>query len=127
MALMWTWVKKRFSFEVILRIVADTILINLAIITSLAARLLYIVGFVNPQANLDYNQLFWDYLTDYGNSAWLITLICLIVFSLSGFYTYGRFYRGRYKVIIVVQAVSLAYLIFGLLTYLSQGLFFGFL
>ena len=127
MALMWTWVKKRFSFEVILRIVADTILINLAIITSLAVRLLYIVGFVNPQANLDYNQLFWDYLTDYGNSAWLITLICLIVFSLSGFYTYGRFYRGRYKVIIVVQAVSLAYLIFGLLTYLSQGLFFGFL
>jgi nucleoside-diphosphate-sugar epimerase len=123
----WLWFKKRFSFEVLLRVAADAVLINLALITSLAARLLYIVGFVNPQANLNYNQLFWDYLQDYANSAWLITLIGLTVFALSGFYTYGRFYRGKYKVIIVVQAVSLAYLIYGLLTYLSQGLFFGFL
>ena len=57
----------------------------------------------------------------------MLTLICLIIFTLSGFYTYGRFYIGRYKVLIVVQAVSLGYLIFGLLTYLSQGILFGFL
>lgn len=121
------WVKKRLSFEIVLRIVADTILVNLAILTSLAARLLWIVGFANPQPEVDYNRIFWDYLRAYGNSAWLLTLICLVIFSLSGFYTYGRFYRGRYKVVIVIQAVSLAYLVFGLLTYLSQGLFFGFL
>ncbi|HEX2979540.1 MAG TPA: NAD(P)-dependent oxidoreductase, partial [Anaerolineaceae bacterium] len=44
-----------------------------------------------------------------------------------GFYTYGRFYRGKFKMLIIAQAVSLAYLIFGLLVFLSQSSFLGFL
>jgi nucleoside-diphosphate-sugar epimerase len=115
-------IKSRISFEGILRLGADAILINLAVLASLAARLLYIVAYGNPDAGINYRETFWYYLSAYGNNSWLLTLICLIVFSVSGFYTYGRFYRGRYKTIIVIQAVSVAYLIFGLLTYLSQGL-----
>ena len=103
---------------------ADAILINLAILASLAARLLYIVAVSNPDANLHYRETFWEYLSAYGNNSWLLTLICLVVFSLSGFYTYGRHYRGRYKIIIVIQAVSISYLVFGVLTYLSQGVLF---
>jgi len=47
----------------------------------------------------------------------LLTVICLGVFFLSGFYTYGRAYRGRYKALIVAQAVSLSYLLFGFIQY----------
>jgi nucleoside-diphosphate-sugar epimerase len=122
-----TWLRKRVSYEGLVRLVADAVLINLAILVSLAIRLLYIVAYGNPEANLNYRETFWHYLHAYGNSAWLLTLILLVIFALSGFYTHGRFYRGRYKALIVVQAVSLGYLIFGLLTYLSQGSLFRFL
>ena len=115
------WIKRRISFEGVIRLVADTVLINLSILASLAARLLYIVAYGNPQAEINYRATFWEYLRAYSDSAWLLTLISLAIFAVSGFYTYGRFYRGRYKVLIVVQAVSAAYLFFGLLTYISQG------
>lgn len=111
----------RITFEGFLRLVADMALVNLSIIVSLAARLLYIVAYGNPDAAIDYSDTFWLYLNAYGNSAWLLTLICLIIFTASGFYTYGRYYAGRYKMLIVFQAVSLAYMIFGSLTYLSRG------
>lgn len=126
-ALAMKWVRKQLSFEGLIRMVADTILINLAILFSLVARFLYQVAVGNPMADLGYQQIFWQYLTAYGKSAWLLTLICLAIFTLSGFYTHGRFYRGRYKALIVVQAVSLGYLIFGLLTYLAQSPFLSFL
>jgi nucleoside-diphosphate-sugar epimerase len=119
------WLKKRLTLQSILRLFADTVLINAAILASLAIRLLYIVAIGNPQVDYDYTQVFWESLTSYGRSAWLLTLISLVIFALSGFYTYGRFYRGRYKALIVIQAVSLSYLIFGLITYLSQGSLFG--
>jgi len=105
------WFRKRLSYEGLIRLIADAILINLAILFSLAARLLYIVAYGNPEANLDYRETFWQYMQAYGDSAWLLTIILLVIFNLSGFYTYGRFYRGRYKALIVVQAVSLGYLI----------------
>ncbi len=118
---------KRITFEGLLRLVADAILVNLAVLAALAARLLYIVAYGNPAANYSYRELFWLNVNTYGDSAWLITTICLVVFALSGFYTYGRFYIGRYKMLIVVQAVSIAYLIFGLLAYISRGVLFGIL
>lgn len=118
-------IRKHLTYQMLVRVVADTILINIAVLLSLAARLLYIIAL--GTTGINYRQTFWDYLRYYSDSAWLLTIICLIVFAFSGFYTYGRFYRGRYKVLFVVQAVSLAYLIFGLLAYVSQGIFFTFL
>jgi nucleoside-diphosphate-sugar epimerase len=111
----------------LLKFVLDAFLINFAVLTALLGRLFYIIAFAAPESNLDYRTTFWSYVDAYGMSAWLLTLICLVIFSLSGFYTYGRFYRGRYKVLIIAQAVSLAYLIFGSLTYLSQGPILGFM
>jgi nucleoside-diphosphate-sugar epimerase len=122
-----TWIKKAVSFQGIVRLLADAILLNLAILLSLVARLLWIVATGKPEVTLNYQVTFWNYWGVYANNAWLLTLICLTIFILNGFYTYGRFYRGRYKVLIVIQAVSLAYLIFGFLTYLSQSNYLGFL
>lgn len=110
----------------ILKLVADIVLINLSLLTSLVVRLLFLIGF-SPQANIDYKQTLWNYWNVYTDSAWLLSLICLFVFSLNGFYTSGRLYRGRYKSLMIIQAVSLSYLVFGALTYLSQGIFFNFL
>jgi len=112
--------------EAILKIVADILLINISIVTSLVVRLLWIIAY-SPQANIDYNQTLWNYWQVYTDSAWLLTLICLLMFWLNGFYTSGRLYRGRYKPLVIIQAVSIAYLAFGALTYLSQGIFFDFL
>jgi FlaA1/EpsC-like NDP-sugar epimerase len=44
------------------------------------------------------------------------------VFYLSGFYTYGRAYRSRYKALIIFQAVGLSYLFFGFLSYFIPAL-----
>jgi nucleoside-diphosphate-sugar epimerase len=117
----------KLTFESYIRMVADAILVNLALLTALSARLLYIMAYGNPDGDINYRLTLWEYIRAYGNNAWLLTLLCLITFMASGFYTYGRFYRSRYKYAIIVQAVSLAYLIFGLLGYLSQGIFFDFL
>ncbi len=120
-----SWIKKNISFQAFVRLAADAILVNLAIVVSLAGRLLWIIGSTRPEVALDFRLILWNYLEVYRNNAWLLTLICLVVFSLSGFYTYGRFYRGRYKVLIVIQAVSLAFIIFGFFTYLAQSNLLG--
>jgi nucleoside-diphosphate-sugar epimerase len=119
--------KQRFTFESLIRIFADAVLVNLAFLVALSGRLIYILAIGNPSSVANYSETFWLYLYAYGKNAWLLTIICLIIFSLSGFYTYGRFYRGRYKYLTIFQAVSLSYMIFGLMTYLSQGLLFQFL
>jgi nucleoside-diphosphate-sugar epimerase len=118
--------KKRITPMGLLKLVADAVLINVSVVTSLVFRLLWIIAY-SPQANIDYKQTLWNYWQVYYDSAWLLSLIGLAVFSLNGFYTSGRFYRGRYKSLVIIQAVSLSYLVFGALTYLSQGIFFDFL
>ena len=116
-----------FSFEGFIRMAADAILINLALLVALFARILFIVANGNPEAEISIRSMIWLYIQAYGNNSWLLTIISLIIFTASGFYTYGRFYRGRYKFVLIVQAVSLAYMVFGLLIYLSQGIFLSFL
>ncbi len=108
------------------KLAADVVLINLSVLASLVFRLLWIIAYA-PQANIDYKQTLWNYAYIYADSAWLLSIICVVTFFLGGFYTDGRLYSGRYKPLVVAQAVAIAYLIFGALTYLSQGIFFNFL
>lgn len=41
----------------------------------------------------------------------VLVAIAVTTFALSGFYTYGRAYRSRYKVLVVTQAVALTYVL----------------
>ncbi len=118
------WLRKVFTAQSIVRMLADAILINIALLVSLVARLLWIVAVGDPGVVVDQYTI-WYYERVFLNNSWVLTLLCLIVFTANGFYTYGRFYRGRYKVLVVIQAVSLAYLVFGALTYLAQSVFLG--
>lgn len=112
---------KRLSLEMLERIVADAILVNLALAGALALRLIGMVWLQGDDANLP-TSFFADELrgsvTAYVSSAPLLTILCLMIFYLSGFYTYGRSYQSRYKALIIFQAVTLAYLIFGTIAYL---------
>ena len=107
----------------LLRVMADALMLNAAILTALALRLFYMAAFNHLPAGMSYSMVCWDSLATYTHNSWALTLLCLTVFALSGFYTYGRAYRGRYKALIIAQAVSVGYLLFGCLAYLSGGMF----
>lgn len=111
---------KKIPLEGFVRLIVDVILVNFSVLASLALRFAYFTAY-EAKAAVDFKTEFWFYLRTYTNAAWLLTLICVVIFALSGFYTYGRFYRGRYKILIVIQAVSIAYLIFGLIVYFLYG------
>jgi nucleoside-diphosphate-sugar epimerase len=111
----------RLTREMTLRIVADTLLINIAVLVALAVRFFYHVGFEGELAGAEYNRIFWKYVAAFYESAWLLTLISLIIFYMSGFYTYGRAYTGRFKALVVAQAISLAYVLFGFLSFFLGG------
>lgn len=108
---------------VMTRVLADVLMLNVAMLTAFALRFFSMLTSNNVPGADNYRLLLWNTLTVYANSAWILTLLSLAVFTLSGFYTYGRAYRGRYKALVVVQAVSLSYILFGCLVYFSGGLF----
>lgn len=111
--------QKKIPFGGVLRLVADALLINLSILASLSSRLFYYLAFELPKGGYDFQRTLWLYINSYISSSWVLTLVCVVVFALSGFYTYGRYYRGRYKALVIIQAVAVAYLIFGFLAYFT--------
>jgi len=74
--------------DIILRAIADALMLNAAILTALALRLLYMAGFNRMHMGVSYDLVCWDSLVAYAHSSWILTLLCLMVFALSGFYTY---------------------------------------
>jgi nucleoside-diphosphate-sugar epimerase len=107
--------------EIFLRVLADVLLLNASVIVALITRFFYFVAFGARPVDADYNKLFWYLLSRYLQTSWLLTAICLAVFAMSGFYTYGRAYKGHYKALIVTQAVCLGYLLFGFISYFIGG------
>jgi len=101
---------------------ADAAMIQLALIAALLARLAFYVAFEGTSEPGEGEVFFWTCVSAYSRNAWPLTGVCLIIFLLNGFYTYGRYYRGRYKALIVTQAVCQSYLLFGFFThFLSFG------
>ena len=114
----------RLTLEMLERTITDAVMVNLALLTGFALRFLsfFVLETGGEGATLQtYSDLFWRFLRAYLSLSWLLTLICLIVFYLSGFYTHGRAYRSHYKAVIITQAVSVSYLLFGFLTYFIEG------
>jgi nucleoside-diphosphate-sugar epimerase len=120
-----TWFSRLRQLKVspgmIIRLVTDFFLVHLAIITSLAARFTFIVLFQNPDGAVDLGERYDFYLRAYTQFSLPLSGVCLIVFFFSGFYTYGRFYQGKYKLLAVIHAVTLAYLLYGFLAYFIRG------
>ena len=101
------------------RMVADAAMIHVALVTALSVRLFGIVAFQDPE--IDTAAKAHEYLSIYLQASWPLMAICLVVFLANGFYTYGRYYQGRYKALVVSQAVCLSYLLFGFFAYFLVG------
>ncbi|MDQ7844005.1 MAG: NAD-dependent epimerase/dehydratase family protein [Armatimonadota bacterium] len=106
---------RRLNRGTVLRLLADTLLVNTALVLAYTLRLVIYVLAVNPPG------VRWLITEEARHLAFLspvLTLLALAIFALSGFYTYGRVYRGRYKAVVVAQAVTLIYILLALLSYL---------
>jgi nucleoside-diphosphate-sugar epimerase len=109
--------RSRFSYEVAVRAVADLLMLNAAMVLGLATCILLSVNTIKNDQLVDTFQahlrlqLFWS---------WLTGAIALGIFYACGFYTKGRAYRGRYRALIVSQAVALVFLIFGFLSLMAK-------
>ncbi|MGH2747953.1 MAG: NAD-dependent epimerase/dehydratase family protein [Actinomycetota bacterium] len=106
------------------RMVADAILVNAALIIAFTVRFFALVWFFGDDTLSEaefYSRTLQSSVGGYLASALPLSGICLAVFYASGFYTHGRAYRGRYKALIMFQAVTLAYVIFAVLHYLIVG------
>lgn len=107
--------QKRLTPEIAVRIIADAVMLNAALLMALTLRYVWLVGVEGDIAN---GMALHSYVQGYLQSVGVLTLVSLVVFYVSGFYTHGRMYRGRYKALVVAQAVSLSYLAFGFLAFL---------
>ena len=113
--------KVRLSPGAALRMFADAALLQVALIVALVARYIVVVVFQDPHGDVDLEGLFNYYLSSYCYSTGSLTGICLVLFYLNGFYTYSRYYQSRYKVLVVIQTVSLGYLLFAFLSFFFAG------
>ncbi len=102
--------------DAIVRICADAVMVNAAFFVSFLLRYVWLVG-VDP-GNLPAQDALREHVATYLRTFWLLTSICFVVFGLSGFYTRGRFYQHRFKLLTIAQAVSASYLIFSLVVFL---------
>src|ERR1043166_7145371 len=89
----------RLTGQVLERLIADAIMLNLAILAAFVGRLLALLYLENQTVIYGgrLSGILNESLYDYTHSAWLLTLISLSLFWFFGFYTRGRTYRGRYK------------------------------
>ena len=112
--------KQRVSHSALLerlvRMGADAVLVNAALALALLTRYLWQVSAAPHAAILPI--LGQRFANAYVSNAGLVTILSLGVFYVSGFYTHGRSYRGRYKAIVVARAVSLVYLLTAALNFM---------
>src|SRR5262245_46273972 len=113
--------RRGINRSMVLRGLADAMLINVAVLTSIAVRLVKFLMTEDAANRVHYKNFLLHHIIGYRISAIRLILVCLVVFYLSGFYSYGRTYRGRYKSLVVIHAVSLAYLLYGFLSYFIEG------
>lgn len=104
---------------------ADALLLQIAMIVALAFRFISIAVQLQLQSQPDANQYSHQQLLDMYQRWYLTTSIpltatCMLIFTAIGFYTRGRYYQNRYKVLVVVQAVTVGYVFYGF-----AMLFFG--
>ncbi len=111
----------KFNIKFVIRLVADALMVSLALLLGLFIRFMDIVWRDEERTLRDYQGLINHYTEIYFSDFWLITLICLIAFAASGFYTRGRNYRSRYKALIIFQAVGIGYLISAFVLYILVG------
>lgn len=109
----------RFNSDVAVHVIGDALMVSVALLISL---IICYLSMIDIQGNVvSVRSILQVPFGLYARRSWLLTLISLIVFYLSGLYTHGQVYRDRHKVLVLARAVTLSYLIFGFLSFLSPA------
>ncbi|HEY3928667.1 MAG TPA: NAD-dependent epimerase/dehydratase [Candidatus Koribacter sp.] len=96
------------TLQILVRVLADVLTLNFSLF----------VGFAIRAALPKISGSFWDLIVrPTARCSWMLTVIGICVFFGMGFYTKGRAYSSRYKVLYVLQASILAFLAFGFVSY----------
>jgi nucleoside-diphosphate-sugar epimerase len=100
--------------------VADVLLLGASVFL---ASSLYLVGWItlwrgNPQPRPVQAWLAAIYFPN----VFILALVGVLVFALSGFYTHARRYRGRFRALVIFQAVSITFLVHSFLEYAVEQL-----
>ena len=102
-------------------ILADSVVVNLGLFLGVLARYVVLVGLGEAPILLQHfttpADLWRESMQAYQSAAPWLTLICLVMFGLSGFYRTERPYWDRRKAALV-QAPSVAFLVFAVASYL---------
>lgn len=109
---------ERMRSKLVLRMLADAGLLQVAMIGALVLRFLLVV-WQSGQANL--TELVGLYVQFYVIGVVPVTSICLGMSLANGLYTRGRYYQTRYKGWLIVQSVTMAILGFGFIVYFVDG------
>jgi nucleoside-diphosphate-sugar epimerase len=105
-----------------LRMVADALMLQCAIVAGLAVSFFAYLA-LRLEVGHTWPELFHAYALRYAQAAAPLTLVCLAAFYLSGFYTRGLYYQARYKAIVILEAVSFSFLGVGFLWFCFRGIF----
>src|SRR5919198_3595086 len=79
--------QRRLTRDVQVRIVADVILLNCALLLALALHYLWSINVQDGRGSA--REVFSPYVHAYVSSAWPLTVIAIALFALCGFYTHG--------------------------------------
>ncbi|MFB6352403.1 MAG: NAD-dependent epimerase/dehydratase family protein, partial [Bradymonadaceae bacterium] len=104
-----------------IRMIADAVMVNVAMIAALAGRYLYLVGFQTLPQGVGPRETLMAYTTGYASSGWLLTLLAVGIFLLSGVYTEKRTHRIRYRALNLARGTMIAFLLFGFFSYFFNG------
>lgn len=103
---------KKLTKGVVARVVMDALLVNVCLFYAIALAATIQAVMAKKSIATTIVGLFQN-ISTYEVTSVLLTVISIAVFSLSGFYGQSRSYRGRFKALIILQAVSASYLILG--------------
>jgi nucleoside-diphosphate-sugar epimerase len=110
----------RLTPAVLMRMLADAALVTIALACGLTVRLIILIAFQVPddaEAMFYVKRDAWSFVR-----VWTpLMAVCLTTFWLCGFYTYGKHYVSKYKAVVVFQAVTLSFIVFGFLSYFVTG------
>ena len=91
---------------------ADAVLLQAALLLALVTRFYIALIIQGLPEDMTVQELLSMYQRWYLTTTVPLTLLCLFVFHVVGFYTRGESYQSRYKILVVIQAVSASFLIY---------------
>lgn len=101
--------KTDLRFQTLVRVTADAVMVAVSLMIAFLLRFVWLVGVEHPDTPT--NVIFYQFTVNYLTGLTSVVGVSLVLFFLNGFYTRGRGYSGRYKALVVAQAVSVAYLL----------------